>query len=148
MRKMSYEADRQRRARELYEERMEEERRHREEEERRRQREEARRRAEEQKAAQQRADDHRRQMERQKQQQTKPVQTAPNKTAPKSENTFYTNKPDNGIIQPRFTSISAYENEISKQQKAVDALHHQQFNRMLKNDVKSMNALDAPIKQA
>lgn len=41
-----------------------------------------------------------------------------------------------------------YEDEINKQQKAVDALHHQQFQLMLKNDVAGMAALDEPIKRA
>ena len=51
-------------------------------------------------------------------------------------------------MQPRFNSISAYEDEISKHQEALKALNKQQFNLMLKNDVAGMNALDAPIKQA
>ncbi len=51
-------------------------------------------------------------------------------------------------MQPRFNSISAYEDEISKHQEALKALNKQQFNLMLKNDVMGMDALDAPIKQA
>ena len=138
---------------------MAQERQQREEEQKKAAREKA---EEQRKAAQQHAENHRRQMAQQKQQQsaaisdggrpgagqTKPAQAVPSKTAPKSANTFYTNKPDNGIIEPRFGSVTAYEDEIKKQQKAVDALHKQQFNLMLKNDVAGMAALDEPIKNA
>ena len=136
-------------------------------EQQRQQREEAQKKAvqqqaeEQRKAAQQRADDHRRQMAQQKQQQsavgnnggsragtgqTKPAQAVPNKTAPKSVNTFYTNKPDNGIMEPRFGSVAAYNDEIRKQQEQLKTIHKQQFTSMLKNDGSAVDALEKQYK--
>ena len=61
---------------------------------------------------------------------------------------FYTNNKQSCIIIPRFDSIAAFDSAIKAGQKNLDALHHQQYLLMLKNDVKGMAALDAPIKDA
>ena len=61
---------------------------------------------------------------------------------------FYTKAPNSSIIIPRFDSIAAFDSAIKAGQKNLDALHHQQYLLMLKNDVKGMAALDAPIKDA
>ena len=155
--KMSYETDRQAGARKLYAKRM------REEEEARRRREEARKREEERrKAAEQRAEDHRRQMAQKKQTSTadnqtsgaagnagaKPISGSVQKHTSAHANTFYTTQADNGIIQPRFNSIAAFEHAIEKQQEALKAMNKQQYNYMLQNDISGMDALDEPIKRA
>ncbi len=155
--KMSYETDRQAGARKLYAKRM------REEEEERRRREEARKREEERrKTAEQRAEDHRRQMAQKKQTSTadnqtsgaagnagaKPVPGSVQKHTSAHANTFYTTQADNGIMQPRFNSIAAFEHAIEKQQKALKAMNKQQYNYMLQNDISGMDALDEPIKRA
>jgi hypothetical protein len=170
---MGFDEDRQARAREAYARRMkaEEERKKREEEQRRR--EEAAQRAEEQRRqAQQRAEEHRREMEQQKQQreaQKKSVQQQNTATVQKpanpwdktwntpkvtvsgntkSANTFYTNDQNSGTMTPRFASIAGFKAAIGEGQNNLNAMHHQQFLLMLKNDVAGMAALDEPIKQA
>ncbi len=72
------------------------------------------------------------------------VPTAPD--TQKSGNTFYTSAPDSGIMSPKPESIAGYQSAIEKQRKTLKALHKQQYNLMLQNDVAGMNALDVPIR--
>ncbi|MEL7658705.1 MAG: hypothetical protein AAGU75_22675, partial [Bacillota bacterium] len=56
--------------------------------------------------------------------------------------------PNSGTIIPKMGSISAYRAAIEDGQKRLKDLNHQQYLRMLQNDVSGMAALDEPIKAA
>ena len=52
----------------------------------------------------------------------------------------------NAIMEPRFYSVTAYEDEIKKQQEQLKAIHKQQFTSMLKNDGSTVDALEKQYK--
>ena len=56
------------------------------------------------------------------------------------------NKPDNGIMEPRFNSVAAYNDEIKKQQEHLKTIHKNQFASMLKNDGSAVDALEKQYK--
>jgi hypothetical protein len=64
----------------------------------------------------------------------------------KHDHTFYTNQKQSAIMEPRFYSIAAYEDEIRKQQQELKAIHKKQFENMLKNDGATVDALEKQYK--